>query len=282
MRKLKISRNLVSRVLTGIVFVSVILISIISGEYSFAAILCIIQGLALHEFYSIIERSSSIDVGKQLNIIGGILGFIGFFLYFSGIQSSIISFVPYILYFIVLFISELYLKKKDPILALAYSVLGQIYLAIPFSLVNYIAFEYNGGYHYAFILALFVFLWVNDSFAYVFGVTLGKHRMFERISPKKSWEGFAGGAFCTMIAGVVFSHFFLEFSLIGWIGFALVVVAFGTFGDLIESLMKRTLNIKDSGTILRGHGGILDRFDSLILAIPAVSVYLAILKFIRI
>lgn len=266
--------------MTGIVFVSVILITVILSEYSFAAILCIIQVLALHEFYTIIEKSRIVEASKQLNIIGGILGFMGFFLYFSGIQSSIISFIPYILYFIVLFISELYLKKKDPIISLAYSVLGQIYLVIPFSLINYIAFEYNGSYHHAFIIALFVFLWANDSFAYVFGVTLGRHRMFERISPKKSWEGFAGGAACTVIAGIIFSRFFPEFSLAGWIGFALVVVAFGTFGDLIESLMKRTLNIKDSGTILRGHGGILDRFDSLILAIPAISVYLAILKFI--
>ena len=235
--------------------------------------------LALHEFYKIIETTASVNTSSTANIVGGVLLFAASFLYFSGVISTPVIFFPYLFYFMLLFISELFLKKQNPILSLAYSVLGQIYLAIPFSLLNFIAFSYTGTYHYVYILALFVLIWVDDSFAYVSGMTLGRHKMFERVSPKKSWEGFIGGAICTVLASLVFAFYFPGLSTLGWIGFAVIVIIFGTLGDLIESLMKRTLNIKDSGTILPGHGGILDRFDSLIFAIPALAAYLGLLDY---
>lgn len=278
---MRISKNLVLRALTGIVFVSVILACIITNEYTYALIFCLIEILALSEFYNLIEKSAGVKISKSYNIIGGGLLFIASFLYFSGITNFSVVFTPYICYLIFLFVSELFLKKKNPILALAYSVLGQVYLAIPFSLLSYIVFSYGESYHYVYILALLVMIWVNDSFAYLSGVSFGKHKMFERVSPKKSWEGFAGGAICTIISSIIFSHYYTGLSLPGWIGFAIIVVIFGTLGDLTESLLKRTFNIKDSGNILPGHGGILDRFDSLIMAIPALTAYLIVINFFR-
>jgi phosphatidate cytidylyltransferase len=127
------------------------------------------------------------------------------------------------------------------------------------------------------LLALFITIWVNDTGAYLVGITLGKHRLFERISPKKSWEGFFGGAIFALISGYVFSLLITEINLIEWLIFSEIVVVFGTFGDLIESLIKRTVHVKDSGNLIPGHGGLLDRFDSLLLAAPAIFIYLSIL-----
>ena len=131
---------------------------------------------------------------------------------------------------------------------------------------------------YAIPLSMYVFIWINDTGAYLSGVTLGKHKLFPRISPKKSWEGSIGGALATTASAFAIAHLFPFMSVAQWIGMALVVVVFGTFGDLTESMMKRHLDIKDSGRILPGHGGILDRLDSMLLAIPAVVIYLLILS----
>jgi len=273
--------NLIIRIFTGIIFVVILLGSILYSKYSYAIVLGIVQLLALFEFYGLIENHAKTPVSKFLNIVGGIFLFAGSFLFFAGINNSLIILVPYICYFLILFVCELYLKRADPLKSLAYSSLGQLYIAVPFSLLSYLAFSYtaDGTYHYVYILALFLFVWVNDSFAYVFGVTLGKHKMFERISPKKSWEGFAGGALCAIGSSVIFAHYFTALPLWGWIGFAVVVVVAGTLGDLVESLFKRTLNVKDSGKMLPGHGGILDRFDSMIMAIPALFIYLELIKY---
>ena len=125
-------------------------------------------------------------------------------------------------------------------------------------------------------MAIFVFIWINDTFAFLTGVTLGKKKLLERISPKKTIEGFIGGFFFTVLAGVGFSLLFTDYSLLFWIGFALIASLFGTLGDLFESLIKRTYNAKDSGQLIPGHGGILDRIDSLLFVIPAIYLYLLI------
>jgi phosphatidate cytidylyltransferase len=153
--------------------------------------------------------------------------------------------------------------------------MGQGFIALPFSLLSYIFFI--NGFQPLILLAVFVTIWVNDTGAYLVGVTLGKHRLFERISPKKSWEGFFGGAFFALISAYVFSLFIKDLSLIQWLIFSEIIVIFGTFGDLAESLLKRTLNMKDSGNVIPGHGGLLDRFDSMLLAAPAVYLFLSFL-----
>ena len=127
------------------------------------------------------------------------------------------------------------------------------------------------------LLAVFVTIWVNDTGAYLVGVTLGKHRLFERISPKKSWEGFIGGALFALLSGYIFSLFIPEINLLNWMIFSELIVIFGTFGDLTESLIKRTLEVKDSGNIIPGHGGLLDRFDSMLLAAPVIYLFLNVI-----
>jgi phosphatidate cytidylyltransferase len=169
----------------------------------------------------------------------------------------------------------LYREKANPLHNWAYFILGQMYVALPFSLLNFILFI--DGWQPIVLLSVFVTIWVNDTGAYLFGVTLGKHRLFERISPKKSWEGFFGGAAMALASGYVFSLLIPQISLINWLFFSEIIVIFGTFGDLIESLMKRTVNMKDSGNIIPGHGGLLDRFDSMLLAAPVIFIYLSFL-----
>ncbi|MDR1809643.1 MAG: phosphatidate cytidylyltransferase [Prevotella sp.] len=276
---MKPSKNFIYRITTGIVFVAILLGSILYTQYSYAVILGLVAFLALSEFYRLIRLFQGIKVSKYLNAAGGLLLFAGAFSAFEANSYSIIFFIPYLLYILLLFVLQLYSKSENTVCTLAYSLLGQVYIAVPLSLLNYLAYSYGlpgQGYHYAYLLALFVFIWVNDSFAYVFGVTLGKRRLFERISPKKSWEGFWGGMVCTILAGAVFSRYFDAFPPVGWMGFAATVVVFGTFGDLIESLLKRTLKVKDSGNLLPGHGGVLDRFDSMLFAIPALVAYIEI------
>ena len=176
-------------------------------------------------------------------------------------------------------ISELYLKKENPINSWAYAMFSQLYVGLPFALLNVLAFHSNGWdsvsqYQFILPLSIFIFNWVNDSGAYCTGVLFGKHPLFKRVSPKKSWEGSIGGATLCIAASFALAHFFPIMSTAAWVGMSLVVVVFGTWGDLTESLMKRHLGIKDSGNILPGHGGMLDRFDSAIMAIPAAVVYL--------
>jgi len=146
---------------------------------------------------------------------------------------------------------------------------------LPFSLLNFILFIKD--WQPLILLSVFVTIWVNDTGAYLTGVTIGKHRLFERISPKKSWEGFIGGAVFALLSGYVFSLLIPEIQLINWLVFSEIIVVFGTFGDLIESLMKRTVGVKDSGDLIPGHGGLLDRFDSMLLAAPVIFIYLSLL-----
>jgi phosphatidate cytidylyltransferase len=162
-------------------------------------------------------------------------------------------------------------------------MLSQLYVVLPLSLINVLAFTQFSCFSdkaafFAVPLSIYIFIWINDTAAYLSGITLGKHKLFPRISPKKSWEGAIGGALATVASAFGVAHFFTFMNVWQWVGMALVVVVFGTFGDLTESMMKRHLSIKDSGHILPGHGGILDRLDSMLFAIPAVVVYLFILS----
>ncbi len=276
-------KNLGTRIATGIVFIAVLMGGILYSQYSYLVVFSLITVLALYEFYGLISKTKSAEVNKVLNTIGGLLLFVGAFFFFSSPEKQFITLVPYGIYTLSLFISELFRKGVNPIQSLAYAVLGQVYLTIPLSLLSYLAFGYDregGAYHYAFLLALFIFIWVNDSFAYLTGSLFGKHRMCERISPKKSWEGFIGGATFTLVASVIFANYFTQLPLWGWMGYAIVMIAFGTLGDLVESLLKRTLNVKDSGNLLPGHGGILDRIDSIIFSIPALFAYIEVVSFL--
>jgi len=266
--------NFVKRTLSGSLFVALIVSSILLSPYTFALFFSLISAWIVYEFHTLTNRQQDIAVNPWLGSIGAVLLFLGSFLYSSGFWHFP-EYTIYGFYVVIVLISELYRKKANPLHNWAYFIMGQIYIALPFALLNYILFL--DKWQPLLLLSVFVTIWVNDTGAYVVGVTLGKHRMFERISPKKSWEGFVGGALAALLSGYVFSILFPQIRLIEWFIFSEIIVVFGTFGDLIESLMKRTLNVKDSGNVIPGHGGLLDRFDSMLLAAPVIFIFLSLL-----
>ncbi|MEI8086895.1 MAG: phosphatidate cytidylyltransferase [Paludibacter sp.] len=263
--------NFIKRTLSGSIFVLIIVGSILINQYAFAAVFITICALTMFEFHKITNSQTDVNVNNYISIVGGILLFICSFLYKSKILP-ITVFILYGLYFIIVLISELYRQKSNPIHNWAYFIMGQTFIAIPFSMLNFILYVHD--YQPLILLSVFVTIWVNDTGAYLTGVSFGKHRLFERISPKKSWEGFVGGAVLALLSGNIFSRVIPEISLTNWFIFSEIIVIFGTFGDLIESLTKRTVGVKDSGNIIPGHGGLMDRFDSMLLATPAALMYL--------
>ncbi len=272
--------NFVKRTLSGILFVALIVGSILLNPFAFAAVFTLISGLAVFEFHKL-TNSKDVCVNLWVCSFGALLLFLSSFLHASGILPAV-GYTIYGLYVVIVLISELYRRKTHPLNNWAYFIMGQIFVALPFSLLPFIAYisvsqSIVTSYQSLVLLAVFVTIWVNDTGAYLVGVTLGKHRLFERISPKKSWEGFFGGALVALLSGYVFSLLIPEITLVQWLIFSEIIVVFGTYGDLIESLMKRTVNVKDSGTIIPGHGGILDRFDSMLLAAPVIFIYLSFL-----
>jgi phosphatidate cytidylyltransferase len=273
------NNNLLLRTATGICFVAVVVSCILFSYYSYAILFTVFCALSIWEFCTLVNKKENVNVNCFINIISGIYLFYSFFGFCKNEVGSYI-FIPYLILIIYSIVSEIYRKHKDPIETWAHTMLAQIYVALPFALLNVIAFQIVAGsngeiaYHPTLLLSIFIFIWLNDTGAYCIGSLIGKHKLFPRISPMKSWEGSIGGGILVIIVALIFSHFFNDMSVAGWLGFGLVIVVFGTLGDLVESLFKRTLGIKDSGNILPGHGGMLDRFDSAIIAIPAVIVYL--------
>lgn len=274
-------KNFIQRAITGLIFVAVLVGCIIGGPLSFCLLFCIITSLATLEFCNLVNSQKEIQVNRNICILGSIALFCCFFSYGMNPANTGI-FIPYLIILIYLLIRELYLKKENPLNNWAYSMFSQLYVALPFALLNVLAFQTtsvdsSSQYLFIFPLSIFIFNWMNDTGAYCTGMLLGKHPLFKRISPKKSWEGSIGGAVFCIGTAFALAHYFPILSIGAWIGLALTIVIFGTWGDLTESLMKRHLNIKDSGNILPGHGGMLDRFDSAMMAIPAAVVYLYIL-----
>lgn len=269
--------NLVQRAVTGLFFVLLLLFSILFNAYSFGALFLVITALAIAEFHKLIKLKFDVQLHPIIPISTGLILFVSFFLANAGFCSYKIL-VVYLLVLGIVFISELYRKKENPIMNWAMFSLGQLYIAVPFSFLSIFAFPDGSGKFYSiYLLAFFVTVWVYDTGAYLVGMAIGKHRLFERISPKKSWEGFFGGVVFALACGFAFSHFETSLSLYQWLGFSLIIVIFATFGDLSESLLKRSLGVKDSGTILPGHGGILDRFDSILFASVAIGIYLLLI-----
>ena len=274
--------NFITRALTGAIFVAVLEGCILGGPITFSVLFAIICALTVNEFGNIIHKSGFAQINKPINMLAAVFLFFGFaYLGISPGNNEIL--IPYLFLIMYIMISELYLKRDNPVNNIAYSLMSQMYIALPFALLNVIAFQTSEGesisvYNPILPLSIFIFTWVNDSGAYCAGVLFGKHRLFERISPKKSWEGSFGGGIFSIIAAIIISMYFPILSIAEWIGLSLTVVVFGTWGDLVESLIKRKIGIKDSGNILPGHGGMVDRFDSTLMAIPAAVLYLYIIS----
>lgn len=270
-------KNVITRSISGIAYVLLIVICTLNGYLLFAALCCLLGTFAILELNKMstvtLEPGTSlfnlIDILTFVSIIGGITAS-------RYIMNVDILLVPFLIFFMFRFISELYIRGGNHLKSLARSALAFFYIAVPLSTLMLLYLEINGNL----ILAMFIFIWLNDTGAFCVGSLIGRHRLFERISPKKSWEGFFGGlAFC-VISAIVFStcfpQFFSNLSLGVFIGFGIIASIFATFGDLVESLLKRTVGVKDSGTIMPGHGGILDRIDSLLFVAPATYLYLTI------
>jgi phosphatidate cytidylyltransferase len=263
--------NFFQRSITGIFFVGFLILGVLWHPVSFFVLFLLIEILALREFFILAAHSRSLPQKYYGSVVGAaffIAGFLWHILeygfYFSLLLFPLVSFI---------FIFELYRNQKHPILNIASTLLGIFYVSVPLMLLNHIVFL-NETFNGKILLGIFILIWACDTGAYVFGITLGRHRLFERISPKKSWEGFFGGVIISQVAAFLLSNYFGSLAFMHWGVIAAIVAVFGTLGDLVESMMKRSVGIKDSGNILPGHGGILDRFDSFVFAIPVIFTYL--------
>lgn len=247
--------------------------------YSFAGLFFLIAMLGLDEFYNLLIKSGN-DPQRKLGLLcGGTIFLLITISKLIGEQATLyLSFVL----IACIFFSEIYRNKQNPFQNIAYTVMGIVYLVIPFALwVNFLhgpTISADGymheGYNPHLLLGFFFLLWTNDTGAYLVGSTMGKHKLWERVSPKKTWEGFFGGLLLSMAVGYVISLFYPELHYILWMVMAIIVSCAGTMGDLVKSAFKRSINVKDSGTILPGHGGIIDRFDGVLLSTPFVLVML--------
>lgn len=275
-------KNFIVRAITGVLFVTAIMVCFLNHA-AMMLLFALVTGLTVWEFTGLVNMRDGVDTNRFISTVAGVYLFFAMTGFCSSLTPPTV-FIPYLVTIIYLLIAELYAKNPDPINNWAYTMMAQLYIALPFSLLNVLAFRATPEgvvYTYLMPLSVFVFLWLNDTGAYCCGSLLGRHKLFPRISPGKSWEGSIGGAVVVMAAAALIWHLTesygfndLSLNIYEWMGLGLVVVIFGTWGDLVESLFKRTLGIKDSGTILPGHGGMLDRFDSSLIAIPAAVVYL--------
>ncbi len=272
--------NLIVRTITGIIFVTAIVVSFLN-PLAMVFLFSLVTGMTIWEFAGLINQREDVQINQFINSAAGVFLFLAMAVHSRGLDTLNLAFMPWLATMIYLLVAELYLKEKNPINNWAYTMMAQLYIALPFSLLNVLAFQFtNSDVPWLLPLSVFIFLWVNDSGAYCCGSLLGRHKLFPRISPGKSWEGSIGGGLLVLAAAWFISFYTTQHGIttnltaLQWMGLGLVVVIFGTWGDLVESLFKRTLGIKDSGNILPGHGGMLDRFDSSLLAIPAAVVYL--------
>lgn len=273
-------KGLLKRAMTAVIFVIIMLGGLFGGHYSFVALFTLITGLCLWEYLSLV-----LDNARRNDSVRKILGLgMGMtpFLLASVLQLNLVSdrenfiafatilFAPFVFLF---FVYELYTRSEKPFTNLGYLVLGVFYIGIPFALLDFVAF--SGEYFYATtVLGLLVLTWTNDTMAYVIGSQIGKTPLFPRISPKKTWEGTLGGAVVSFIVAYILSLYVSDLSLIDWLVLAFIISIFGSLGDLVESMLKRSHQIKDSGSLLPGHGGFLDRFDGFIFMLPYAAAYL--------
>lgn len=276
-------RNLMVRTLSGAVLLAVVLGAAYGGRYSYGVLLGVILFVGMLEFYRLATATGSSPQHVPGLVAGATLFLTGFF-HFVGYGSEAgpdwALIIGGIVYFVLLipaiFIIELFKNSKTPLRNIATTLMGIWYVASPLTLMLFIPLMLGGGEWQAeaFLFYLFI-VWANDVCAYLVGVTMGKHRMCERISPKKSWEGFFGGVVGALGMGALGSAV-VGGSVAMWLGLAAIVAVTGVLGDLVESMFKREADIKDSGNILPGHGGMLDRFDAVLISSPFAFVYLLI------
>lgn len=276
--------NFFRRTLTGAWIVIFIL-----GGFGLHPVSFILSGLVLviatqYEYHQIV-RNAGIKTQVIPALVTGVASYILSTLVAAGILGAemILLVIPMLT---VMLITELYRKEERPFDSVAHSVFAVVYTALPFSLFPFTAFGQSGPgaligsgditFSPALVIGFFILVWANDTGAYLAGISFGRHKLFERISPKKTWEGFAGGLVVAVAAGLLLSGWHGTHGKAGWVAMAVIVSVAGTYGDLVESLLKRSAGIKDSGSVMPGHGGFLDRFDSTLTAFPLVFLFLVL------
>ena len=264
--------NFLQRTLTGFLFVAAVVACTLWSEFSFFILLFVVNFLCLLEFYELVLPDKS-WIEKYLGIIAGSIIYVMFSMIFSA-NLSIAWYYHLIPVFLTIFIIKLFEKTHNEFSTLAFQVLGLMYITLPIVMLTKMGFFNSFDYSAGLPMGFFLLLWTSDTGAYLAGRSFGKHKLFERVSPKKTWEGSFGGLILTLAIAYGISFLFDDVNTTDWLIIGALIVVFGTFGDLFESLLKRNLHIKDSGKILPGHGGVLDRFDGLFLAVPAVFFYL--------
>ena len=278
--------NFWARTITGLSMVFILIAALFLNEWVFAAVFLVVVILGLREFYGLITTTNR-QPQKIYGTIAGVLTYLailgikiinrpGIILLPDWITFSLplLLVLPVILLFLT-FIIEIYRKLPDPLTNVALTILGILYIALPLALLNLLDSEQV--HHFAglpsILTGYFLLTWFYDTGAYLFGKQFGKHKFFERISPRKTWEGTIAGAVVAFLTATGLFYLVRDIPLADWYALTIIVLVFGTFGDLIESLFKRCLDVKDSGSILPGHGGILDRFDTLFISAPFVFLY---------
>ena len=266
--------NFTKRTISGIAFIVIIVGALMAGPLTFYILFAVITGLCLIETYNLSDATGA-KAQKITGIIAGIVIFTLNFLLAGDFIETIWLLIILPFPFLVL-TRELYLKESNPFRNIAFTLAGWIYPVLFLSMACWIAYldVPGSGYNHQMVLGLFVLVWTNDTFAYITGRKLGRHKLFSRISPKKTREGSAGGFLFTILAAMIIFFLFKHLSLLNWIVLAMIVSVAGTFGDLFESAIKRSAGTKESGNLIPGHGGALDRFDSAIFVFPLAYAFL--------
>ena len=275
-------KNLMVRTLSGLVLVAVFVGAVLGSQWSFGALLLLILVGGQTEFYKL-ARETGLSPQRWMGLAVGVLLFALNFIVFRQFSRSVTDeaggAVLYLLLYIglllpTLFVCELFRRSATPLANLGATLLGVLYVAVPLSLMLYVpVLAGDGVWRPETVLCYIFIIWANDVFAYLVGMTFGRHRLCERLSPKKSWEGFFGGLAGAVATGLA-AAYALDANYWVWGGLALVASLSGVAGDLVESMFKREAGVKDSGQVIPGHGGVLDRFDALLLSAPYVFLYL--------
>lgn len=277
--------NLVLRSITGVLFVATIILCISWNKFSAGLLFLVFSTLGTVEFYQILnkkELSNNTKYGPFVNVV-----------VYSLLTLAFIEIIDYRFLFLIvpllliLVVQELFMKDTIPYQNISSTLFGILYITLPFAALNYISFneefysKIGLSGNWSLLTGFFIILWTSDSMAYLVGRKFGKHKLFPRISPGKTWEGFIGGVVFAVIAGYIYSLVTKDVQAdstinasLHWIVMSLIISVFGMLGDLSESLLKRSGGVKDSGSLLPGHGGVLDRFDGIFFSSPIILTYL--------
>ena len=271
-------QNLITRTITGIISIILIIGSLILHPLAFSFIVLLIMIIAILEYFHLTGNVNASTQKNLLLLTSSAVFVLVWLIGFNILSPILLTLIPVII--LIHFIAELFRNKPEPLHSLAFTLFPLVYIVFPlitfYLLVSPLIVE--DGPHWPLAFGFLAILWIDDTFAYFTGSLIGKHKLFERVSPKKTWEGTLGGFIFSLVMAYVMSLFFHELNAWQWIAGGAIIAVFGTLGDLTESLLKRCLHVKDSGHFFPGHGGVLDRIDSGLFAAPAFLFYLILLN----